>query len=259
MNTLDNPIENSNPATEMTLIDHLRELRKRLLYSVISVALTATIAYFYSSEIFNILTSTFSSSFSTGELIGTGPTEGFMLKLKMAFFAGLLISSPILFLQVWLFVAPGLYEHERKYVFPFLFCTTGLFAAGVYFAQVAVIPFALDFFYQEYASIGVNPSIRISEYLELIIQLLLAFGVIFELPVLAFFLGRFGIITDKTLIHYLRHAIGIIFIVSAFLTPPDIISQFLMAIPLCLLYGFSILIVRLVQPKLDSNDAVAPD
>jgi sec-independent protein translocase protein TatC len=187
-------------------------------------------------------------------LIGTGLAEAFVLKLKVALFAGIVLSSPFLFFQLWLFVAPGLYAAERRLVVPFVASTTSLFLLGVWFCYEWVFPFAFEFFRGEYASIGVTPTVRISEHLALMIQGLVGFGAVFQLPVLAFFLARLGIIDERTLIGGTRYAIVAIFILSAVLTPPDVLTQFLMAGPLLLLYGISILVVRFTTPAPVSAD-----
>lgn len=231
-------------AADMNLMDHLRELRTRLLYAFAAIAVATICCFMASAWLFDLLTRPFHETFSGFELIGTGPAEAFVLKLKAAFFAGIVLASPVIFMQVWLFIAPGLYEHERKMAVPFVIFTTLLFAIGVGFAYEIVIPYAFEFFKAEYQSIGVTPTIRISEFLSITIRILLGFGLVFETPMIAFFLGRLGLITDAFLIQYFRHAIVLIFIVAALLTPPDLVTQILMAVPLVILYGVSILIVR---------------
>ena len=233
---------------EMTLLEHLVELRKRLVVSAISITIGAIICFSFSGIIFELLTSSFYHYFPGSLLIGTGPAEAFVLKIKVAFFAGCLLVSPVLFYQLWLFIEPGMYEPEKKMAIPFVASGTFLFLLGVVFCHEAVLPFAFDFFYREYKSIHVTPTIRVSEHLATLMQALLGFGVVFEMPVLAFFLGRLGVIDHHMLINCGRYAIVIIFIVSAVLTPPDALTQLLMAGPLLLLYGLSILIVKYSAP-----------
>ncbi|MCB0310408.1 MAG: twin-arginine translocase subunit TatC, partial [Bdellovibrionales bacterium] len=177
-------------------------------------------------------------------IIGTGPAEAFILRIKVSFFSGIILGSPYIFYQLWLFVAPGLYESERKLAIPFMLATTGLFLLGVWFCYEVIFPFAFDFFKQQYEAVAVTPAIRMTEHLSLVVKGLLGFGIVFEMPVLAFFLGKLGWITDEMMIKGFRYAVVIIFIASAMLTPPDVLTQFLMAIPLIMLYGLSILIVR---------------
>jgi sec-independent protein translocase protein TatC len=233
-----------NPGAEMGILEHLAELRTRLLYSFLAICAAAVISYEFAPFLFDVLSRPYFEAFPDNQLIGTGPAEAFMLKIKVALFSGILLSSPFLFLQLWLFVAPGLYENEKRLVFPFVFCTTALFVLGAWFCYRFVVPLAFEFFHAQYASIGVTPQIRLSEHLSMMMQTLVGFGAVFELPIIAFFLARLGLITHHTLIRGSRYAVVIIFIVSAVLTPPDVLSQLLMAGPICLLYAFSILVVK---------------
>jgi len=229
---------------EMSLFEHLSELRKRLIIAASFVLALSALSFVFATELFNFLTEPYFAGFQDAHLIGTGPAEAFLLKIKVAVLSGIVLSTPLIFHQIWLFIAPGLHSHEKKYFVPFVFSTTVLFLIGVSFCLVVVLPFAFEFFFNQYLSIGVTPTIRISEHLSLLIKAVLGFGLAFEMPVLAFFLGRLGIITHTMLLRGIRYAIVIIFILSAILTPPDIFSQFLMAGPLMLLYGISILIVK---------------
>lgn len=242
-------------ADEMSLFDHLRELRKRIFLVMIGVIAGACACYSYSGEIFDFLSRPYFAAFPENLLIGTGPAEAFMLKIKVAIFAGMLLSSPWTFMQLWLFVRPGLHDHERKLFAPFMIVSTSLFTAGVAFCYFVVLPFCFEFFAAEYRSIGITATIRISEHLSMMAQALLGFGAVFELPVLAFLLGRAGIITHDMLISGSRYAIVGIFIVSAVMTPPDVLTQLLMAAPLLALYGISILVVRYTGRKtLEESD-----
>jgi sec-independent protein translocase protein TatC len=233
---------------QMGLMDHLRELRKRLIISIVVVGLGALFAYVYASDLFDILYAPFYAAFASAPLIGTAPAEAWTLKLKVSVFAGAIITSPILFYQLWQFVAPGLYAHERKLVVPFVLVSTLLFCTGVVFCYYAVLPFTFAFFKGEYESIKVTPTIKVGEHLSMTVTALLGFGGVFELPVLTFFLARAGIIDHRFLIEWFRHAVVVIFIVAAVLTPPDVLTQFLMAGPLLLLYGISIAIAWWASP-----------
>ena len=234
---------------EMDLFDHIRELRSRLLIIGTSVILFSVGGFLYSGQAFSFLSKPFHEAFSGDLLIGTGPSEAFILRLKVAVFLGFLISLPVIFHQLWKFVEPGLYEHEKKLVIPFVLITSLLFLVGVWFCYDTVMPFAFEFFRGQYEAIGVTPTIRISEHLSLLLKALIGFGVVFEMPVLAFILGRLGIINHHSLIAFGRYAIVLIFIVAAILTPPDVLTQFLLAGPLLLLYGLSILILRFTARK----------
>jgi sec-independent protein translocase protein TatC len=235
----------------MPLLGHLDELRSRLIKALLAIAIALTPTYFYASELFSFLTQPLQQISPTPPmLIGTGPVEAFFTKLKVAFIAALFLASPVVFHQLWQFVAPGLYEHERKYVVPFVFFATCFFALGAGFCHVYVLPVGYAFFIDQYESIGVQPTLRISEYLSFTSRMLLAFGVTFELPVLTFFFARIGLVTHPMLLSTFRYAIVAIFIVAAVLTPgPDVASQLLMAAPLLVLYTLSIGVAYLFGKK----------
>lgn len=228
----------------MPLSEHLNELRYRIIVVLISVFILAIASYFFADWTLKILCQPFFAAFKTGQLIGTGPAEAFVLKLKVALFTGLALSIPVISHQVWRFIAPGLYEEEKKLIIPFLLSSVVLFICGVIFCYYAVIPIAFSFFYDQYQSIGMSALVKTSEHLSTMLLGLFAFGIAFEVPVLAYFLGRLGVLSYKFLIQYARHAIVLIFVVAAIFTPPDVVSQFLMAGPLLFLYGISILVVK---------------
>ncbi|MGH7782208.1 MAG: twin-arginine translocase subunit TatC [Candidatus Binataceae bacterium] len=225
----------------MSLIEHLQELRTRLVYSAIALLAGFLIAYAIADPLFAALTYPI-REVAHGKLllIGTGVGEAFFTKIKVALIAGLFIASPAVFYEIWKFIAPGLYETERKMALPFIVSATLFFILGGYFCWAVVFRIGFAFFLDQYASIGITPTIRISEYLAFAAKLLLAFGITFEMPIFAFFLTKLGMIDYKLMMRYFRYAILVIFIVSAILTPPDMVSQFLLAIPLLGLYGLSI-------------------
>src|SRR5215471_7933823 len=225
----------------MPLIEHLSELRTRLIRALIAIAVGFLIAYAIDDWLFNALTYPLRAA-SHGQLllIGTGVAEAFFTKLKVALIAGLFIASPAVFFETWKFIAPGLIDSERRLAKPFVILATLFFLAGGYFCWAVVFKIGYAFFLREYASIGVTPTLRISEYLAFSAKLLLAFGITFELPIFAFFLTRLGIIDYRMMIHHFRYAVLAIFIVAVALTPPDMVSPFLLAIPLLGLYGLSI-------------------
>jgi sec-independent protein translocase protein TatC len=237
---------------EMDLFDHLRDLRKRSLYALLAVAALTLVSFNFSTDAFELLNAPFHQSFKDAVLIGTGPAEAFILRLKVSIFCGTLLALPILFYQLWAFVSPGLYSSERRLAIPFLFSSTFLFLIGVAFSFYVVLPFSYEFFLSQYEQIGVEPTIRISENLSLLLKALLGFGLVFQMPVLAYFLGRAGILTTDFIRRTFRYAVVIIFVISAVLTPPDVLTQFLMAGPMLLLYGISFLIVRAVERKADT-------
>jgi sec-independent protein translocase protein TatC len=229
---------------KMPLTAHLEELRWRLIKAIGAIALAFAITYNIADWLFTFLTRPLlelNSAPGPVELIGTGVTEAFFTKLKVSFIAAIFLASPVIFYQGWMFVAPGLYDREKRYVQPFVFFATIFFIVGAAFCYWVVFPVGYAFFIEQYESIGVSPSIRISEYLSFTARMLLAFGATFEMPVITFFLARLGLISHRTMLSYARYAVLIIFIVAAVLTPgPDVASQLLMAGPLLVLYGLSI-------------------
>jgi sec-independent protein translocase protein TatC len=230
-----------NDAT-MPLTAHLEELRWRVVKSFVAVAFAFCVCYGFSDRIFALLTAPLVNAGSERMLlIGTGVTEAFFTRLKVTFIASIFLASPLLFYQAWRFVAPGLYANERRTAIPFVLAGTLFFVSGAVFCYIVVFPVGYAFFLEEYQTIGVSPTIRISEYLAFASRMLLSFGVTFELPVITFFLARVGIVTHRMLWSWFRYAIVVIFIVAAILTPgPDAASQFLMATPLLILYVISI-------------------
>jgi len=226
---------------KMPLTEHLEELRSRIIRALIAVAIGFAASYAFAEHLFAFLTRPL-LEYTNGavELIGTGVPEAFFTKLKVAVMAGVFIASPVIFYQAWQFVVPGLYDSEKNFVRPFVAFATLFFLLGAAFCYLVIFPIGFAFFVEQYKTIGVQPSIRISEYLSFTSRLLLAFGVTFELPVITFFLARVGIVTHRMMLHYFRYAVLIIFILAAVLTPPDAASQILMAGPLILLYAISI-------------------
>lgn len=241
-------VEPTEGEGRMPLIEHLKELRTRLIRALLALAVGFIIAYAICDQIFAALTLPL-REVAHGKLllIGTGVGEAFFTKIKVALIAGLFIASPAVFYEVWKFVAPGLYDSERKLARPFVIFSTLFFVAGGYFCWAVVFKVGFAFFISQYASIQVTPTIRISEYLAFASKLLLAFGLTFEMPILAFFLTRLGVVDHRMMLHYFRYAVLIIFVVAAALTPPDMISQFLLAIPLLALYWLSILVSYLFR------------
>jgi sec-independent protein translocase protein TatC len=240
---------------KMHLMDHLRELRKRLIISCIVIAVGAICAYMYAGEIFAIVCAPYFAAFPNSPLIGTSPTEAWVLKLKVSVFAGALLTSPILFYQLWLFVAPGLYAHERKLVVPFIALSTALFCGGAFFCYRMVLPLTFAFFHDEFTSIGVTPTIRVGDQVSMTITALAGFGAVFELPLLTFFLSRIGVIDHTFLLSWFKHAVVIIFVIAAVLTPPDVLTQFLMAGPLMILYVISIGIAYVAAPRVEQLES----
>jgi len=213
-----------------------------LLRSAIAVLVGSTVCFFYSNAIFAFMVAPLRENLQPGQgLIGTSVTEAFFSEIKVAIAAGVLFSCPYIFYQIWRFVAPGLSGNERKLVLPFVLCATFFFLGGSYFCYRVVLPVAFKYFVEQYDSMGVLPAIRIGEYFTFFFRMVLAFGVTFELPVFTFFLVRLGLWNYRLMISSFRYAILVIFIIAAMLTPtPDIINQSLLALPMLVLYMFSI-------------------
>jgi len=233
---------------KMPLTAHLEELRWRLIKALAAISVAFCGCYAFAELLFDFLTRPL-LALNLGEgtgsdvvhLIGTGVVEAFFTKMKVSFIAAIFVASPIILYQLWQFIAPGLYDTEKRYARPFVFFGTFFFLCGAWFCYALVLPVGYRFFIEQYGSIRVSPEIRISEYLSFTSRMLLAFGATFEMPVVTFFLARLGVVTHTAMLSYLRYAILVIVIVAAILTPgPDVASQLLMAAPLLVLYGLSI-------------------
>jgi sec-independent protein translocase protein TatC len=235
----------------MPLTAHLEELRWRIVRALVAVGVAFVLCYWSSETLFALLIRPLEALRPAERLvIGTGVTEAFFTKLKVSFIAAVFAASPVIFFQAWQFVAPGLYESEKRLAVPFAAVATLFFVLGAAFCYTLVFPVGFRFFLEEYTSIDVAPQLRISEYLSFAARMLLAFGITFELPVVTFFLARVGIVTHRTLLGFGRYAIVAIFALSAVLTPgPDVASQLLMAAPLLVLYGVSIGVAALVARR----------
>lgn len=245
-------------AFQMGLMDHLRELRRRLLICLILIALGAIASYAYAAPLFEWLSMPYFAAFGSSPLIGTAPAEAWVLKLKVSLFGGAVLTSPALFYHLWAFVSPGLYSHERRLIVPFVLFSTMLFVGGALFCHRIVLPYSFAFFYQEFQSIGVTPTIKVADNLSMTLTTLIGFGAVFELPLLTYFLARAGIIDHRFLLDWFRHAVVLIFVVAAVLTPPDVLTQLLMAGPLLALYGVSIGIAWWVGPRNARENATLP-
>ena len=247
----------------MPLFDHLRELRTRLLRALLSVFGGFLLCYWQAPRIQAALEAPLLSVLknlpqATGKLMFTGLAEAFIVEVKVALAAGLILASPLVFYQFWAFVAPGLYPQEKRLLVPLALATGLFFAAGALFGYFVVFPPAFEFFLS-YNSESVTAMPALGEYFGFCIQLLLAFGLVFELPVLAFFLARLGLITAARLKKIRGCAYIAAFVLAAVLTPPDVVSQLLMAGPLLALYELSIVIVKAFgrekTPKNEAADA----
>lgn len=244
---------------------HLVELRKRLGLSVLSVFIAFIVAFTFHEAILAWVTAPLNDALEQVAAISKKAAEGmvtthqvggaFFVALKVSFFAALLGALPYILYQIWLFVAPGLYSNEKKMVLPFVIGGTVMFAVGVLFAYYIVTPFGFQFLIT-FGSFLYTPLINIEDYVGFFTKIMMGFGIAFELPVFAYFLALLGLVTDKTLKDFFKYAVVLIFILAALLTPPDVLTQLLMAAPLVLLYGVSILIVRAVNPHIEDEEDV---
>ena len=232
----------------MSLLDHLGELRKRLTKCVYAVAVGFFACYSFAEDIFNVLLAPMAGILTDGHFQYTSPPEAFFTYLKVALVAGIFLVSPYIFYQIWAFISPGLYEHERKWIIPITIVTAVLFVTGALFGYFVVFPFGFEFF-ASFASEKIQFIPKLNEYTTFCLQLLLAFGVVFEMPLFMLILARLGIVTAEKLRKSRKYAILIIFIVAAILTPPDPFTQTLMAGPLILLYEVSIWLAKVFGRK----------
>lgn len=236
----------------MSFLDHLEELRRRIIYSLLGVAVGFGVAWWYHIQIFGFMQNPIMIALHAHKLdeklVYLNPTEPFNMYLKVALIAGLFLASPFVLYQVWAFIAPGLYRNERRYVLPFMFSTVGLFVAGGAFGYKMVYPAALDFLIG-YSS-QFQPMITIGEYTDLFLVVVAGMGIIFEMPILVFFLSLLGIVSAGWMWRNLRYSILVIFIIAAIVTPTtDILNMCIFAAPMVALYVLSIGIAFVVHPK----------
>jgi len=249
------PNEDDLDAGRMPLLAHLVELRNRLLWSVLAVVVAFLLCYAVSDRIYAFLVQPLADLLhgQGRRLIYTGLTEAFFTYVKVGFWAGCFIAFPIIAAQVWMFVAPGLYRHERKAFMPFLVATPFLFFLGGAMVYYLVMPLAWRFFLGFQSGAGAALPIefegRVSEYLSLVMTLIFAFGVAFQMPILLTLLVRVGILSTKQLAAKRRYAIVGVFVVAAVLTPPDVVSQISLAFPLIALYEASIFVGRMIEKR----------
>jgi len=228
----------------MSFVDHLEELRWRLFKAILAVVIMALIAFYFSDELFKLLI----IPLGDVKLHVTEVTGSFYAYLKVSFFAGIFGALPIVFYQLWMFISPGLYKQEKKVVIPLVTISSLLFLIGAAFCYFVVLPLALNFLIGFSGDI-LNPIITVGSYISFTGLLLIAFGFAFELPIVAYFLGRVGLISSSFLAKGRRYAIVAILILGAVITPPDVFTQVLLAIPIYLLYEISIILVKYTGKK----------
>ena len=243
---------------QMPFTSHLGELRARLVKSVLAVAVGFLACFYFVDTIFAILAAPVHRLDIPGlTLIGTGVTEAFFTRMKLGFVAALVVALPVLLWQGWQFVAPGLYEHEKRYTRSFVFAGSLCFCLGAAFSYAVVVQRALSFLLHRYEVIGVTPMLQVADYLSTVSRLVLVSGAMFELPVIAFFTARVGLIDHRFLIRHSRYALIAIALLAAILTPPDLISQILLMVPLLLLYGLSIVVAYLARFRMHRRERSA--
>ena len=245
----------ADDAGRMSFFEHLTELRTRIIWSLIPAAVGLGVSLYFTTNVMRFL-----SRHLKTELVFTTPTEAFWTYMKVAMILGVFIAMPVILWNVWAFVAPGLHKHERRYAAPFVIVGSLLFLAGGSFALFVIIPFAITFLVSFGQDQGLKPMITISSYIDFIIKFTLAFGVVFELPVVITLLAMLGLVTPQFLSKNRKYAVLINFIIAAVLTPtPDVVNQTLMAGPLCILYELGIISARIFGRKQPAKPAPTDD
>jgi sec-independent protein translocase protein TatC len=252
-----------NDEDKQPFTQHLEELRKRLITSFIAVGIGFVVCFAFKKKLFYVLMAPLQKAMKSGDtLIYTHLPEAFFTYLKTAFISGIILASPVLLYQFWMFIAPGLYDREKKLLIPILFLSTLFFTGGALFGYFVVFPWGFKFFLS-FATDTIRPMPSMKEYLGFSAKLLLGFGIVFELPLVITFLARLGIVSVQFLKTNRKYAILFIFIGAAILTPPDVVTQVLMALPLILLYEISIIGARIFGKKSDDtqdeNESAEPD
>ena len=242
---------------------HLVELRKRLAISIGSLIVMFFVMFYFHEPILNWIVEPLNmalievgkkSVHAADGMVTTSQVGGaFFVAIKVSFFAAILGAIPVILSQIWMFIAPGLYANEKKMVIPFVVGGSVMFLSGVLFAYYIVTPFGFDFLIT-FGSFKFTPLINIEDYVGFFTKIMFGFGIAFQLPVFAYFLALLGLVNDKQMMAFFKYAIVIIFIVAALLTPPDVLTQLLMAGPLIILYGLSILIVKMINPAGDEEE-----
>jgi len=224
----------------MSFLDHLDELRRRIIFAIVSLAIAFVLCFSFSTQIFEFLMGPMQSALPEGgELIATRVPEIFVLHLKMSFFVAIFVASPAWLTQVWLFIAPGLYANEKKFAVPFIFFGTCFFLLGAAFSHFVVFPTAVNFL-TTYGSDEISVKPTVSEVFGFYSRVILGTGIVFQIPTVVFLLARIGLVTPGFLWRNFKYAVLVIFITAAILTPPDVVTQTLLAFPMVALYLLSI-------------------
>ena len=233
---------------------HIADLRKRLIISVCTVTVMFFVCFSFYEPMLNWMMVPVQEALpKNSQMVAVEIQETFFTAMKVSFFGSFIISLPVIFWQLWLFLAPGLYDHEKRLIIPFVFFATLMFLMGAGFAYYIAVPLGFNFLIA-FGSAVVTVLPSIGAYVDFFTKLLIGFGVAFELPVITFFLAKIGIVDDKMLKDFFRYAVVLIFIIAAILTPPDVVSQLVMAAPLLILYGISIYIAKVFNPAPKEED-----
>jgi sec-independent protein translocase protein TatC len=252
----DDDEEDEGVGGKMSFLEHLDELRQRLIKALLAVLVGFVVAMVFINPIFDFVMAPLQAILPAGgRLIYTEPTEAFMLYMKMGALVGLMLALPVVLWQVWAFIAPGLYAHEKRFAIPFVMMSTIFFVGGALFSHYVVFP-AMWRFFASFSTETVVFAPRIEPVFSLYVRMALGMGAVFEMPTLIMFLARVGLVTPRFLVRHTKYAILIIFIVAAIVTPsPDVVSQFLLALPMIVLYAFSILVAWVFQKRVPAVEA----
>lgn len=263
--------QNQGKMDKAPLTEHLVELRNRIVITLATVGIAFGICFYYSEYIFGLLTEPMRStiafslkspyiSFIPAQnpdlyLVFLAPAEAFWMHMKIALISACIISSPVIFWEIWKFIAPGLLPKEKKYAVPFIFTTTFLFLTGALFCFAIILPFAIDFLLN-YKTQNIKPMISAEKYIDFCLKFILAFGAVFEMPVVIVFLTRMGVVTTDFLAKNRKYAVLVVFILAAVLTPtPDAFNQILMAVPMLILYEAGLLASRILNKKKSAEES----
>ncbi|MBW2645960.1 MAG: twin-arginine translocase subunit TatC [Deltaproteobacteria bacterium] len=244
---------------KLPFTNHLEELRKRLIVCFIAVGVCFAICYGFSKKLFEILMGPLIAALPPGDkLIYTGLPDAFFTYLKVALLAGIFLAIPVIFYQIWMFVMPGLYEKEKRMVLPAVVLSSIFFTGGALFGYFVVFPFGFKFF-MGFSSDFIRPMPSIKEYLSFSSKLLLAFGIVFEMPLFIIILTKLGVVKVSQLTAYRKYVIVVFFVFSAILTPPDVVTQIMMAGPLMILYELSIIAAKIISKKKAEAEESEPE